>query len=68
MLSTRFQNQFNYIVVVSFIGRGNRKNQEKTSDLLQVKTKTYSICIWNIKYNFLKNLVQLNWFIQLNLS
>ena len=50
MLSTRFQNQINYIVVVSYIGRGNRK----TSDLLQVKTKTYSICIWNLKYNFLK--------------
>jgi hypothetical protein len=53
MLSTRFQNQINYIVVVSYIGRGNRK----TSDLLQVKTKTYSICIWNLKYNFLKKIL-----------
>ena len=37
--TTKFNNI--YIVVVSFIGAGNRSTQRKTTDLLQVTDKLY---------------------------
>ena len=49
MLSTRFQNQFNYIVVVSFIGRGNRKNQRPTAS--QNKNLQYMYMEYKVQFS-----------------
>jgi hypothetical protein len=49
MLSTRFQNQINYIVVVSYIGRGNRKNQRPTAS--QNKNLQYMYMEFKVQFS-----------------
>ena len=41
-----FQQNFNYIVAVSFIDGGNRITRRKTSDLPQITDKLYHIMLY----------------------
>jgi len=45
-----FQQYFSYIVVVSFIGGGNRRTRKKTTDLSRVTDKLYYMIMYRVHF------------------